>query len=167
MSNPRTPTYDDLSALCAQMAAALEKLDLDIFNDPQEIERAGQFRETIETALTAYRTLSPDPQWQRMQEGAASDVLAERRRQIEKEGWTPEHDDMHVDGELSLAAALYAIPYQNSLIEQNDFIGLHMALENGHGWNLKPDKDPRKRLVKAGALILAEIERLDRARGEG
>lgn len=64
-----TPTYDQLSALCAQMAAALEKLDRDIFHDPQEIERAGQFRETIESALTAYRTRSPDLVWQRVPEG--------------------------------------------------------------------------------------------------
>jgi len=35
---------------------------------------------------------------------AALDVLAERRRQIEAEGWTPEHDDEHDAGALALAA---------------------------------------------------------------
>src|SRR5690606_39870520 len=40
--------------------------------------------------------------------GAARDVLAERRRQIEAEGWTPEHDDEHSTQELAFAAACYA-----------------------------------------------------------
>src|SRR5690606_333611 len=39
--------------------------------------------------------------------GAARDVLAERRRQIEAEGWTPGHDDKHAEG-LACAAACYA-----------------------------------------------------------
>lgn len=39
---------------------------------------------------------------------AAADVLAERRRQIETEGWTPEHDDRHNAGEMALAASCYA-----------------------------------------------------------
>jgi hypothetical protein len=40
-----------------------------------------------------------------------------------------------------------------------------MALEVGSGWNLKPDPDPRRRLIKAAALIIAEIERIDRLTG--
>lgn len=39
---------------------------------------------------------------------AASDVLAERARQIAVEGWTPDHDDAHAKGELAQAAACYA-----------------------------------------------------------
>ena len=39
------------------------------------------------------------------------DLIAdERRRQIEVEKWTPEHDDEHAENELALAAAVYAIP---------------------------------------------------------
>ncbi len=38
---------------------------------------------------------------------AAQDVLAERQRQVEKEGWTPGHDDEHTDGSLAFAAACY------------------------------------------------------------
>lgn len=93
---------------------------------------------------------------------ALVDIAAERRRQVELEGWTTEHDDSHDQGELSLAAALYSIPYGQLGIEQEDFIGLDMALDIVAGWNLKPEPDRRRRLVKAGALILAEIERLDR-----
>jgi hypothetical protein len=40
---------------------------------------------------------------------AARDVLAERRRQIEREGWTPEHDDHHGAGQMALAAGAYAV----------------------------------------------------------
>lgn len=98
---------------------------------------------------------------------AAADVLAERRRQVEVEGWTPLHDDGHEMGELGIAAALYALPYDVKLcgepvLKQEDFIGLHMTLEIVCGWDLKPEPDHRRRLVKAGALVLAEIERLDR-----
>lgn len=32
-------------------------------------------------------------------------IAAERQRQIEEEGWTPDHDDQHTNGELALAAA--------------------------------------------------------------
>ena len=37
-------------------------------------------------------------------------IAAERQRQIEKEGWTSEHDDCHHDGSLADAAACYAMP---------------------------------------------------------
>ena len=34
-------------------------------------------------------------------------IAEERHRQIEKEGWTPEHDDQHNAGDLVHAAAAY------------------------------------------------------------
>ncbi|EMO6176529.1 hypothetical protein ACVCH5_001280 [Escherichia coli] len=34
---------------------------------------------------------------------AAADVLAERKRQVTTEGWTPEHDDQHVNFEMAIA----------------------------------------------------------------
>lgn len=37
-----------------------------------------------------------------------ADVLAERRRQVEVEGWAPEHDDEYSHGEMAAAAAAYA-----------------------------------------------------------
>ncbi|SER94780.1 hypothetical protein SAMN04244573_04632 [Azotobacter beijerinckii] len=89
---------------------------------------------------------------------AARDVLAERRRQIEVEGFSPEHDRQYDLGELPAAAACYA------LFAQRQMLGLRKS-EPDHAWpwNLgcwKPG-DARSALVKAGALILAEIERLD------
>lgn len=89
---------------------------------------------------------------------AAQDVLAERQRQISQEGWTPEHDDTHVDGELAQAAACYALPPE---------VMRWLNLNDITLWPFSPDwwkpSDERQNLIKAGALILAEIERLDRA----
>ncbi|MHB9833872.1 hypothetical protein Q8F57_003435 [Paraburkholderia terrae] len=86
---------------------------------------------------------------------AARDVLAERVRQKEIEWWTPEHDDLHTSGELAEAAAAYASEAARSW----------GGLPGGWPWAAKWWKPgtPRRNLVKAGALILAEIERLDRA----
>ena len=86
---------------------------------------------------------------------ALKDVAAERRRQIESEGWTPAHDDEHSQGELAAAAVCYAF----TAVRSPHFLG-HLWPWDGSWW--KP-KDKRRNLVKAGALILAEIERLDRA----
>jgi len=83
----------------------------------------------------------------------AMDVLAERRRQIEAEGWTPEHDDEHDGGELALAAACYATA------SPDGFSDLVQWPWEEEAW--KP-KDRRRNLIKAAALLLAEIERLDR-----
>lgn len=90
---------------------------------------------------------------------AAQDVLAERRRQIEAEGWTPEHDDQHETGELARAAACYAL-VAGGMNPRADT--LFVAWPWHPAW-WKPTDEPRRNLVKAGALILAEIERLDRA----
>ena len=92
---------------------------------------------------------------------AAADVLAERRRQIEEEGWTPQHDDNWPSGTLSLAAACYAMPKQDRQSKHGSGVSVWRALWPFDGW-WKPS-DRRRDLVKAGALILAEIERLDRA----
>lgn len=36
------------------------------------------------------------------------EIAAERRRQVEVEGWSAEHDDLHHYGEMAQAAAAYA-----------------------------------------------------------
>lgn len=89
---------------------------------------------------------------------AATDVLAERRRQIEAEGWTAEHDDEHTGGQLAIAAACYAANRAN-------FMAGRVFFQTGWPWNWEWWKPTNRRrdLVKAGALILAEIERIDRA----
>lgn len=90
---------------------------------------------------------------------AASDVLAERQRQVTAEGWTPEHDDEHCNGELAMAAVCY--------INETGTVNRNGGKPWGWPWAAswwKPNTR-RRNMVKAGALILAEIERLDRATG--
>lgn len=87
-------------------------------------------------------------------------VIAERRRQIEQEGWTIEHDDSHLAGELARAGGTYAM-----YAGEREAGFQTMALID---WPWSPQwwkpKDFRRDLVRAGALILAEIERFDRMR---
>jgi|GEM_PF-3059240 len=94
---------------------------------------------------------------------AARDVLTERRRQVETEGWTPEHDDQWVNAELSRAAECYA-HHSSRPDDQREGMVKAGAWPSFWPWDVewwKPS-DRRRDLVKAGALILAEIERLDR-----
>lgn len=93
-----------------------------------------------------------------IQSQAAKDVFAERRRQVEVEGWTPNRDDAYEDKQLRLAAACYALAHQVKVTIPNIWPWHHTW------W--KPTTD-RRNLVKAGALILAEIERIDRANAKG
>ncbi|NSY95782.1 hypothetical protein [Agrobacterium tumefaciens] len=94
---------------------------------------------------------------------AVEDVIFERNRQVEIEGWTPEHDDEHKDGSLALAAGSYC----ESAARPHFFarkLGAAFTVPRTWPWSLdwwKP-KTPREDLVRAGALIIAEIERLDR-----
>lgn len=95
-----------------------------------------------------------------VQTAAARDVLAERRRQITDEGWTPENDDKLTPGSLATAAACYAIragiDYSNDPDLQREPLWWPWPAT---WW--KPG-DKRRMLVKSAALILAEIERIDR-----
>lgn len=93
---------------------------------------------------------------------AVDDIVAERQRQINAEGWTPEHDDEHDKGEMARAAACYA--YEATRTEHQ------RSLDDGFAPPMWPwaerwwkPTDRRRDLVKAAALIIAEIERLDRA----
>ncbi|MCT5423319.1 hypothetical protein LZK45_03185 [Pseudomonas aeruginosa] len=85
------------------------------------------------------------------------DVQAERRRQVEAEGWTPEHDDLYCAAELPRAAAAYIL---NGANDEAPAIWPFSA----KWW--KP-RDARSNYVRASALILAEIERLERAAAPG
>ena len=92
-----------------------------------------------------------------------AEIAAERKRQIDKEGWTPEHDDQHEPGAMAVAAACYALAFKRAALAVSTVrVG---DLWEWTGWSsawFKP-KDRRRDLVRAAALIIAEIERLDRA----
>jgi hypothetical protein len=109
-------------------------------------------------------------------------ITAERQRQVDIEGWTTEHDEQHKGDGLAWAAVCYAAPervYRRSLRISG---GEHYT--DPWPWDWRYDKrHPRcdhtpsvrtgpgvastetriRELVKAGALIAAEIDRLQAA----
>lgn len=87
---------------------------------------------------------------------AVQDVLAEHQRQFDEEGWTPAHDDKHKIGDLSAAAGCYALFSETYPTAGEAPPQWPWASE---WW--KP-KDRRRDIVRAAALLLAEIESLDR-----
>lgn len=89
------------------------------------------------------------------------DVQAERCRQITAEGWTPEHDDEHSHGQMARAAACYALAGSSAPNDGTAALLVSLAWPWDEQW-WKPST-ARRDLVKACALALAEIERLDRA----
>ena len=79
-------------------------------------------------------------------------IAAERARQTEAEGWSAAHDDEHTDGSLAVAAACYATQENQGLYERGKKLR-ELILEH---WPWE------RRWWKAGALIAAEIDRLQR-----
>ena len=88
-------------------------------------------------------------------------IAKERERQIEKEGWTKEHDAKHHENDLAVAASAYAMPDgARTFMHTCDNVYLPIFWPFDAKW-WKPTPDDRvKELVKAGALIAAEIDRI-------
>ena len=94
-------------------------------------------------------------------------ITDERARQIAVEGWTPEHDDKNDAGEMCGAATAYILTGHGLGTKCRTF---DQAVRECFGswpktWLIKwckPSEDPIRNLVKAGALIAAEIDRLQR-----
>jgi hypothetical protein len=94
-------------------------------------------------------------------------IARERHEQRTKHKWSLQHDDSHTGGELALAAAAYAAPKR--VFTKVEYGNGNTLYEVCWPWSLEPKKDSADRikdLVKAGALIVAEIERLQRAAAE-
>lgn len=91
-------------------------------------------------------------------------IAYERLRQVEAERYSTEHDDAHVDGQLLSAALCYAG------VERLVMMGAPVSRNTPpFEWpwaevDWKPTDDAVRNLVKAGALIAAEIDRLQRVR---
>lgn len=102
---------------------------------------------------------------------AQDDVLAERQRQVATEGYDAAHDDEHELGELALAASYYAVTSAASLLPwptaglPSNRPALQLKADFLWPWspNDRKPKSGRDDLVRAAALIIAEIERRDRA----
>ncbi len=87
-------------------------------------------------------------------------IETERYRQILDEGYCEDHDDRHDDGELIAAAICYCEAADRISNDWPDY----ERIPNAWPWkseDWKP-KDNIRDLVRAGALIAAEIDRLQR-----
>jgi len=104
-----------------------------------------------------------NPEWDNHKTKDGIDLItAERKRQVRELGWTSDHDDEHQREELAWAATHYAAPE-----------GLIRSVGGGFSrvwpdtwsksWDKKGEGTRIRDLVKAGALIAAEIDRLLRA----
>ncbi|MBU6460848.1 MAG: hypothetical protein KGQ58_08250 [Proteobacteria bacterium] len=89
-------------------------------------------------------------------------IKAERLRQLQK-GYTPEHDQQHVKNELAHAAACFAAGTTSLADIELAALGRHEELWPHHQWH--PDDliklSRKQQLIVAGALILAELERME------
>lgn len=89
-------------------------------------------------------------------------IRAERQRQIDVEGWTPAHDAEHRDDALAHAAACYLLATH----PRTNVYTMTLWPWNTTWWKPSPE-DRVRELVKAGALIAAEIDRLNGTRPPG
>lgn len=91
-------------------------------------------------------------------------IAAERRRQVEEEGFDSHHDEEHVDGELAYAAACYAAP--EPIFVKQQVSPSDIRFKDAWPWSWDNEWDKRQKhnrlrsLVIAGALIAAEIDRI-------
>ena len=132
--------------------------------DQQQTARQNEVPNTIYA-----KAYDPRDAWWEISNATAA-VVEERYRQLQVEEFSAKADDRYVEGELAKAAAAYALVAALSE-EQRENVSGNFSLRNNswldevwpwaHRW-WKP-KDRRADLVRAGALIIAEIERLDRA----
>jgi hypothetical protein len=91
--------------------------------------------------------------------GGVGLIAAERERQISQEGWSAEHDDLHAEGILAIAAAELAVDGYANITPP--FERDHCGSRAKYGYRgSKPDRV--RALTIAGALIAAEIDRLQR-----
>lgn len=137
--------------ICADLIAMGEGIDL-------QAAVAAKFNLTSEKVGLGSRLAAEPPV---VMGRGVLDIALERRRQVETEGWAEGHDDHHDMGELALAGAAYAA-HAASRFASADW--LRRSINTLWPWSkswFKP-RDARHDLVRAGALIVAEIDRLDR-----
>lgn len=99
-------------------------------------------------------------------------IAAERRRQVEALGYSTQRDDAYALGELGRAAGAYIAAERQREWYGPVVVNRPLALATFCGWpweleSFKPAADSTpvariRELTKAGALIVAEIERLQR-----
>lgn len=99
---------------------------------------------------------------------AISDIIDERQKQIGK-GYDAKHDDADMKGNHARAGSYYAAAARGQRCFGFDLVSTATEYADnitfGYPWpheTKKVEDNPRDNLVKAAALIIAEIERIDR-----
>jgi hypothetical protein len=175
LSSGRGALYDPRTEVVIKRGELQDALSLGTTNFPNAIHGV------------LYRWLSGSPTPTEDAGTGVGLIAAERERQRAVEGWTPEHDATHVNGELAQAAACYAWPpprplevkkawpwdsewWKPTIAERTPAkCGCRSAGECNHIGTASPEAETAARvrdLVKAGALISAEIDRLSRPPAE-
>lgn len=94
---------------------------------------------------------------------AATDVIAERQRQITDEGFTPEQDDKYDREELVSAAISYI---RLATIWKDKDPDCYRKSSAPMSWPWSPEwwkpTNPRRDMIKGIALLIAALERRDR-----
>jgi hypothetical protein len=146
---------DELANICRRVAEALGPAVLRCWEEggPEAVDLAAAVRE-----LRAQR----DGHRQDVESPSIALIAAERRRQVEAEGWTFDHDDRHADEVLAAAAVCYAVP--PDLRDPRPSAIPDLWPFEASSWKPSPD-DRVRELVKAAALISAELDRLLREAG--
>ncbi len=117
--------------------------------------------------VAAIPSEQPDPDYIRRNtiwQGPSSiyaEIDQRRQKQIAK-GYDAAHDDQHSKGEIALGAAAYC----EAAARSDVYVRIGRASAFPLRWPWKPSEfkseGPRENLLKAAAMIVAEIERLDR-----
>jgi hypothetical protein len=126
----------------------------------QELFNVVRYHHRSNTAGVSVRMPRPT-----MDPPSVTDVLLERKRQIEELGHTAGKDDQYRSAELVRGAICYCLNVVAYWGFGSPFIA-EFSTWMGRLWPwghfyIKP-RSPRRDLVKACALLLAEIDRLDR-----
>ena len=112
--------------------------------------KAKQQRKLKENPIHSNPTISPE----------ANLIIKERQRQVEEEGYDSDHDDNHVMGDLSVAAhGYYVAALTNNPAKPENWPWADKYWKPTNKDNVF---DRKRCLVKAGALIFADIDRLNR-----
>lgn len=168
MACPHTEIYYDEMNESEPWAMDVEGCDFVYF-------RAATFRDMVDQSISFDASGEDFEVWQSMKEKNVSPdslkniehakgtdlIAAERERQIAVEGWSAAHDDKHDCREMSIAAEDYLMVYNAGEGGDNDFSMASRQWPWDAKW-WKPSPDPLRNLVKAGALIAAEIDRINR-----
>lgn len=164
----KTHCADALAAALTAQAEEIARLTRERDEaQAKERERCAKIVEEETEVITGHAGIIYDENARRAEGRRRNDmsvideIAAERARQISVEGWTPEHDNEHADCSLALAAMGYVQAASSAQREISSSLPPPRYWPWDASW-WKP-KGPRRDLIRAAALIVAEIERIDRA----